>query len=157
MHLLLLLLEDLLLALELVLTSLKLCEVDSYLLSLSCLILLHPLKNSNQGRVHLRCRWNRARITGLYIMSAWRHMRNRQVVVIRTITRLAPLLLSLKLLLLSSCYVPDNLVMLSCRLWYIWTTMRLTGCLWHAMPDPLCHVISRKLGGGTSVLCNHLW
>ena len=58
MHLLLLLLEDLLLSLELILTSLKLCKVCSCLLSLSCLILLHPLKNSNQGRVRLRCRWS---------------------------------------------------------------------------------------------------
>ena len=49
MHLLLLLLEDLLLSLELVLTSLKLCKVGSGLLSLSSLILLHPLKNSNQS------------------------------------------------------------------------------------------------------------
>ena len=59
MHLLLLLLlEDLLLSLELVLTSLKLYKVSSGLLSLSSLILLHPLKNSNQGGVHLRCRWS---------------------------------------------------------------------------------------------------
>ena len=58
MHLLLLLLEDLLLSLELVLTSLKLCEVGSGLLCLSCLILLHLLKNSNQSGVHLRCRWS---------------------------------------------------------------------------------------------------
>ena len=48
MHLLLLLLEDLLLPLELVLTSLKLCEVGSSLLCLSCLVLLHLLKNGNQ-------------------------------------------------------------------------------------------------------------
>ena len=48
MHL-LLLLQDLLLSLELVLMSLKLCKVGSGLLSLSCLILLHPLKNSNQS------------------------------------------------------------------------------------------------------------
>ena len=47
MHLLLLLLEDL-----------KLFEVGSRLLSLSCLILLHPLKNSNKSGVHLRCRWS---------------------------------------------------------------------------------------------------
>ena len=52
------LLEDLLLALELVLTSLKLCKVGSGLLSLSCLILLHPLKNSNESGVRLRCRWS---------------------------------------------------------------------------------------------------
>ena len=58
MHLLLLLLEDLLLSLELVLTSLKLCKVGSCLLSLSCLILLHPLKNGNQCRVHLWCWWS---------------------------------------------------------------------------------------------------
>ena len=53
MHLLLLLLEDLLLALELILMSLKLCEVGIGLLSLSSLILLHLLKNSNQSRVSL--------------------------------------------------------------------------------------------------------
>ena len=58
MHLLLLLLEELLLPLELVLTSLKLCKVGSGLLSLSCLILLHPLKNSNESGVGLRCRWS---------------------------------------------------------------------------------------------------
>ena len=54
MHLLLMLLEDLLLALELILTSLKLCKVCSGLLCLSCLVLLHPLKNSNQCGVRLR-------------------------------------------------------------------------------------------------------
>ena len=32
----------------------------------------------------------------------------------------------------------------------------LSGCLWCAVPDPLCHVISWKLCGGTSVLSNHL-
>ena len=59
MHLLLLLLlEDLLLALELIPTSLKLYKVGSGLLSLSCLILLHPLKNSNQSGFHLWCRWS---------------------------------------------------------------------------------------------------
>ena len=57
MHL-LLLLEYLLLSLELVLTSLKLCKVGSGLLCLSCLILLHPLKNSNQSGVRLRSRWS---------------------------------------------------------------------------------------------------
>ena len=57
MHL-LLLLEKLLLPLELVLMSLELCEVGSGLLCLSCLILLHPLKNGNQCRVCLRCRWS---------------------------------------------------------------------------------------------------
>ena len=78
MHLLLLLLlEDLLLSLELVLTSLKLCKVGSGLLSLSSLILLHSLKNSNQSRVSLRCRWSKAGTTGLYIMSMWMHLRNR--------------------------------------------------------------------------------
>jgi hypothetical protein len=56
MHLLLLLLEDLVLSLELILTSLKLCKVGSGLLSLSCLMLLHPLKNSNQSGVGLWCR-----------------------------------------------------------------------------------------------------
>ena len=58
MHLLLLLLEDLLLSLELVLTSVKLCKIGSGLLSLSCLILLHPLKNRNESGVRLRCRWS---------------------------------------------------------------------------------------------------
>ena len=59
MHLLLLLLlEDLLLSLKLILTSLKLSKVGSGLLSLSSLILLHPLKNSNQSRVRLWCRWS---------------------------------------------------------------------------------------------------
>ena len=114
MHLLLLLLEDMLLSLELVLTSLKLCKVGSGLLSLSSLILLHPLKNSNQSRVGLWCRWSGARTASLCIMSTWRHLRNRQVVIIRTVTRLSPLLLSLKLLLLSSCYASDNLILLSC-------------------------------------------
>ena len=56
MHLLLLLLKELLLLLELILTSLKLCKVGSSLLSLSSLILLHPLKNSNQSGVRLRGR-----------------------------------------------------------------------------------------------------
>ena len=53
MHLLLLLLP-----LELVLMSLELCEVGSGLLCLSCLILLHPLKNGNQCGVRLRCWWS---------------------------------------------------------------------------------------------------
>ena len=53
MHLLLLLLP-----LELILMSLKLCEVGSRLLSLSCLILLHPLKNGNQCGIRLRCWWS---------------------------------------------------------------------------------------------------
>ena len=82
MHLLLLLLEDLLLSLELVLTSLKLCKVGSGLLSLSSLILLHPLKDSNQSGVRLRCRWSGARTVGLCIMSMWRHPRNRLVVIV---------------------------------------------------------------------------
>ena len=113
MHL-LLLLEDLLLSLELILMSLKLCKVGSDLLSLSSLILLHPLKDSNQSGVHLRYRWSGARTTSLCIMSAWRHLRNRQVVIIRTVTRLGHLLLCLKLLLLCSGYASDNLVLLSC-------------------------------------------
>ena len=80
MHL--LLLEKLMLPLELILTSLELCKVCSSLLCLSCLILLHLLKNGNQCRVRLRCWWSRAGTTGLYIMSAWRHLRNRQIVII---------------------------------------------------------------------------
>ena len=114
MQMLLLLLEDLLLSLELVLTSLKLCKVGSSLLSLSSLILLHLLKDSNQSGVRLRCRWSGAGTAGLCIMSAWRHLRNRLVVGIRTITRLCHLLLCLKLLLLSSGYASNNLVLLSC-------------------------------------------
>jgi hypothetical protein len=55
---LLLLLHDLLLPLELVLTSLKLCEGSNCLLCLSSLVLLHPLKNSNESEVRLRCRWS---------------------------------------------------------------------------------------------------
>ena len=82
MHLLLLLLKELLLLLELVLASLKPCKVGSCLLSLSCLILLHPLKNSNQSGVRLRCRWSRAGAAGLCIMSACRHPRNRLVVIV---------------------------------------------------------------------------
>ena len=58
MHLLLLLLEKLLLPLELVLMSLELCKVGSGLLCLSCLFLLHPLKNSYQCGIHLRCWWS---------------------------------------------------------------------------------------------------
>ena len=57
MHL-LLLLKELLLPLELVLMSLKLCKVGSGLLSLSCLILLHLLKNSNESGVRLQCKWS---------------------------------------------------------------------------------------------------
>ena len=57
MHL-LLLLENMLLSLKLVLTGLKLSKVGSDLLSLSSLILLHPLKNSNESGVRLRCRWS---------------------------------------------------------------------------------------------------
>ena len=48
----------LLLPLELVLTSLELSEVGSDLLCLSCLVLLHPLKNNNQCGVRLRCWWS---------------------------------------------------------------------------------------------------
>ena len=58
MHLLLLLLEKLLLPLELILTSLELCKVCSSLLCLSCLILLHLLKNGNQCGVRLQCWWS---------------------------------------------------------------------------------------------------
>jgi len=58
MHLLLLLLHDLLLSLELVLTSLKLGKSGRGLLCLSGLILLHPLKYSNESRVRLWCRWS---------------------------------------------------------------------------------------------------
>jgi hypothetical protein len=82
MHLLLLLLEDLLLLLELVLMNLKLCKVGNGLLSLSSLILLHPLKDSNQSGIRLWCRWSEARTASLCIMSAWRHMRNRLEVIV---------------------------------------------------------------------------
>jgi hypothetical protein len=46
------------------------------------------------------------------VMSAWRHRRNGLVVIIRAITGVAPLLLSLKLLLPSSCYPSNDLVLL---------------------------------------------
>ena len=65
MHLLLLLLDglqlllhDLLLPLELVLTSLKLGKSGRGLLCLSGLVLLHPLKNSNESGIRLWCRWS---------------------------------------------------------------------------------------------------
>ena len=58
MHLLLLLLEDLLLPLELVLASLKLCKVSSGFLSLLCLVLLHLLEYGNESGIRLWCRWN---------------------------------------------------------------------------------------------------
>ena len=58
MYLLLLLLKDLLLSLELVLTSLKLCKVGNGLLSLSIMCLLHRLKYSNESGVCLRGRWS---------------------------------------------------------------------------------------------------
>ena len=54
----LLLMKELLLPLELILTSLELCKVGSSLMCLSCLILLHPLKNGNQCGVRLRCQWS---------------------------------------------------------------------------------------------------
>ena len=95
MHLLLLLLNDLLLPLELILSSLKLGKSSSCLLCLSILCLLHPLKNNNESRVCLRSRWSRIGATGLCIVSAWRHLRNRLVVVVRAITILAHLLLCL--------------------------------------------------------------
>ena len=114
MHLLLLLLHGLLLPLELVLSSLKLGKSSSCLLCLSILCLLHPLKNSNESEVRLWCRWSCAGATDLMVMSAWRHLRNRLIVIIRTVTRLGHLLLCLKLLLLSSGYASDDLVLLSC-------------------------------------------
>ena len=48
----------LLLSLKLILMSLKLSKVGSGFLSLSSLILLHPLKNSNESGVRLWCRWS---------------------------------------------------------------------------------------------------
>ena len=53
----LLLLDLLLLALELILPSLELSRCSSYLLSLSGLVLPHPLKYSKKSGVGLRCRW----------------------------------------------------------------------------------------------------
>ena len=55
------------------------------------------------------------------VMSLRRHLRDGLIVIIRTITGVAhnhPLLLS-KLLLLSSCNIPDNSIMLGYSLWYI--------------------------------------
>ena len=94
MHL-LLLLHGLLLPLELVLSSLKLGKNSSCLLCLSILCLLHPLKNSNESGVCLRSRWSRTGATCLCIVSAWRHLRYRLVVVVRAVTVLAHLLLCL--------------------------------------------------------------
>ena len=47
-------------------------------------------------------------------MSTWRHLRNRLIVIIQTITGLGYLLLCLKLLLLYSGYASNDLVLLSC-------------------------------------------
>ena len=57
MHGLLLLLDRLLLSLELILPSLELCKYSSYLLSLACLVLPHPLKYSKKSGVSLWGRW----------------------------------------------------------------------------------------------------
>ena len=57
MHGLLLLNSQLLLALELILPSLELCKCSSCLLSLTCLVLPHPLKYSKESGVCLRGRW----------------------------------------------------------------------------------------------------
>ena len=94
MHL-LLLLHGLLLPLELVLSSLKLGKSSSCLLCLSILCLLHPLKNSNESGVCLRSKWSRTGAIGLCIVSAWRHLRNRLVVIVRAVTILTHLLLCL--------------------------------------------------------------
>ena len=93
------------------------------------------------------------------IMSLRRHPRDGLIVIIRTITRVAhdyTLLLS-KLLLLSSCNAPDNIILLGYRLWHIGTTAWLTRCLWSAMTDHLCHVIGRELSRSTTILYKHLW
>ena len=58
MHGLLLLLYSLLLSLELILPSLKLCESSSGLLGLASLILPHPLKYSKESGVCLWSRWS---------------------------------------------------------------------------------------------------
>ena len=52
-----LLLNNKLLVLELVLSSLELCKCSSCLLSLSVLVLPHPLKYSQKSEVSLRGRW----------------------------------------------------------------------------------------------------
>jgi len=54
----LLLLDLLLLALELILPSLELSKCSSCLLSLSFLVLPHPLKYSKESGVGLRGRWH---------------------------------------------------------------------------------------------------
>ena len=59
MHgLLLLLYSLLLLLLELILPGLKLCKCSSGLLSLTSLILSHPLKYRKYSRICLWCRWS---------------------------------------------------------------------------------------------------
>jgi len=52
------------------------------------------------------------------IMSLRRHPRDGLVVIIRTVTGVAHdhSLMLLKLLLLSSCNTPDNIILLGCRL-----------------------------------------
>ena len=85
MHLrddLLLLLHHLLLPLELVLMSLKLCKGGSCLLCLASLILPHPLKYGKKSGICLRCRWSSTRATGLMIMSTCRHLSDITVVLI---------------------------------------------------------------------------
>jgi len=54
--LLLLLLDGLLLSLELILPGMKLSESSSCLLGLASLVLPHPLKDSKESGIYLRCR-----------------------------------------------------------------------------------------------------
>ena len=86
-------------------------------------------------------------------------MRNGLVVIIRTVTGVAhdhPLLPS-KLLLLCSCNTPDNIILLSCRLWHLWAMAWLARCLWCTVADHLSHVVCREFHRSTTVLSKHLW
>ena len=58
-------------------------------------------------------------------------MRNRIIIIIRAITRVAldhTLLLSIQLLLLYRCNAPDDLILLGYYLWYLWVMARLARC-----------------------------
>ena len=90
------------------------------------------------------------------VMSSRRHLRDVLVVIISTVTRVAldhPLLLSIMLLLLCSCYTPNSLILLGCNLWHLWTTARLVGCPHYTMVEHLSHVVCRELCSSTTILC----
>ena len=89
LHGLLLLLYGLLLSLELILSGLNLCKDNCGLLGLVSLILPHPLKNSKERGVCLRCLWSCAGTTDLTVMSSRRHPRDILIIIICTVTGVA--------------------------------------------------------------------